>query len=286
MPPDPPDAPPGRVVVAGGRSVHLVEQPGAGPGVLLLGGCGVPYYAWDEVVRLLPEQLLTRMDRPGLGTPWPGRLPTLAEEMATLAELIDSTRSGESPPVVVAHSMAGPHAEGLARLYPETVGGLILVDGSAERTPRSPSGSARARRRAEIVRSLLAGLPPVRRVGSLGDRVLTSVQSNRLRLLSPRPPEQRILFRSPDAVASVLAEQAAYDAQLTDLAALRRAAPWPAIPVRVLTAADDGGADWVRVQAWLAELLGGTQTVVANSRHLMMADRPDVIAAAVRELVR
>ena len=87
--------------------------------------------------------------------------------------------------------------------------------------------------------------------------------------------------RSADAVASVLAEQCAYDAELTDLGELRTAMPWPGVPVRVLTAADDGGRDWVELQTWLTEQLGGVQTVVAGSRHLMMIDRPEVIADAV-----
>ena len=139
---------PGRVVVAGGRAVHIVEQAGDAPVVLFLGGCGVAYYAWDSVVALLGGRRIVRMDRPGMaGTPWPGRLPTLAEEVDTLADLIGMIGS---IPVIVAHSMGGPHAEALARRHPDLVAGLILVDGSVERTPRPPSGLEGARRRAEL----------------------------------------------------------------------------------------------------------------------------------------
>ncbi len=57
----------------GGRVVHLVSQPGAGPPILLLGGCAVPSYDWDLVAELLPDLALLRLDRPGLlGSPWPG----------------------------------------------------------------------------------------------------------------------------------------------------------------------------------------------------------------------
>ena len=50
----------------GGRVVHLVSQQGAGPPILLLGGCAVPSYDWDLVAELLPDLALLRLDRPGL----------------------------------------------------------------------------------------------------------------------------------------------------------------------------------------------------------------------------
>lgn len=273
---------PGTALVLGGRWVHVVEQQGREPTVLLLGGCGVPYYAWDAVVGLLAERRVVRMDRPGLaGTPWPGRLPALEEEIATLADLVATLGT---PPIVVAHSMAGLHAEGLARRRPDLVAGLLLVDGSVEREPRTPTSGVGWRRLAGATGRLMSLAPPARALGSLADRLIASLQSERLRLVSPRPEVQRIVFRSPDAVASVIAEQAAYRAQIADLARLRDSTPWPDVGVRVLTAAGDGGASWVRAQAWLAEQLGGRHIIVADSRHLMMIDRPDVVADAVRQL--
>lgn len=69
----------------GGRVVHLLRQPGAGPPIVLLGGCGVASYDWDLVAELLPDLALIRLDRPGLmGAPWPDELPLLAAEVATL----------------------------------------------------------------------------------------------------------------------------------------------------------------------------------------------------------
>ena len=45
------------VLSLGGRLVHVVAQSGPGPLVIMLGGCGVPSYAWDDVVELLPDWL-------------------------------------------------------------------------------------------------------------------------------------------------------------------------------------------------------------------------------------
>jgi pimeloyl-ACP methyl ester carboxylesterase len=52
----------------------------------------------------------------------------------------------------------------------------------------------------------------------------------------------------------------------------------------VLTAAAGRGPRWIAKQAQLAALLNARQVVVDDSRHLMMIDRPDVVATAVRAL--
>lgn len=271
---------PGRVMTAGGRAVRVVEQDGESPTVLLLGGCGVPFYAWDPVIAQLTDRRIVRMDRPGLaGTPWPGRLPTLDEEIATLVDVIDALAC---VPAVVAHSMGGLHAEGLARRFPDRVAALVLVDGSVEHEPGSPGNGDGWRRLAVAVDRVMRFVPPTRSLGSFADRLLSSVQSSRLRVTTPRPDFQRAVYREPDAIASVIAEQAAYAAQVADLAALRNEIAWPELPVRVLTAAGEGDHSWVRAQAWLAEQLRAEHAVVSGSRHLMMIDRPDAIAAAVR----
>lgn len=265
----------------GGREVHLLVQAGEGPPLVLLGGCAVPSYAFTDVLARLRGRWVVALDRPGLvRTPWPGRLPSLAEEVATLAAL--AAALGE-PAVLVAHSMAGPHAEALAREVPGAVRGLVLLDASIETSPRRPAPGgpwlavSRGVRRAADV-AVLA------RLGSLGERVLVSLQSTRRRLAQDRPGREEAVFRRPDTLAMVVAEQAAYAGQLWDLEARLRAQPWPGTPALVLTAGEEGGARWVAKQAALAARVGGRHVVVEGSKHLMMLDRPDVVAAAALEL--
>jgi pimeloyl-ACP methyl ester carboxylesterase len=112
---------------------------------------------------------------------------------------------------------------------------------------------------------------------------LVAAQSHRS-LTEPVSPLARQTFRNADAIASVLAEQAAYADQAWDLAELRREFPWPGVPTILLTAAEKGGTRWIAKQAELAELLTAAQIVVEDSRHLIMIDRPDVVAQAVRAL--
>ena len=264
----------------GGRCVHLVTQTGTGPPVVLLGGCGVPSYDWDQLADMLPDLALIRLDRPGLmGSPWPGELPRLAAEVDTLVALLESA----GPALVVAHSMAGFHAEALARQRPDLVVGLLIADGSVEFPRRRPWPRRRWRWLAELVRMAMV-VPALRAPGSFGQRVLFAAQSHH-RFTEPVSPLVRETFRDPETIASVLAEQAAYPEQAWDLAQVRDRFGWPQIPTIVLTAAAGGRTRWIAKQARLATLLDARQVVVADSRHLIMIDRPDVLGEAVRALL-
>jgi pimeloyl-ACP methyl ester carboxylesterase len=268
------------VATYGGRQVHLVHAPAGQPTVLLLGGCGVPSYAWDDLAPLISDLSVVRLDRPGLlGTPWPGHLPQLAEEVATLRELIEAIGA---PVLVVGHSMAGPHAEALARQHPALVQGVVLLDGSVEWAPKRRGGGGWLLA-ARAVRRMMA-VPGLEQLGPLTDRAMVSAQSRR-RLFDPVSEIAKETYRSGEAVSSVVAEQAAYGAQMNDLARLRQTAPWPGQPTVVVTASGDGGTSWLEDQRRLAELLSARQVVLEDSRHLMMIDRPDAVAAAIRSLI-
>ena len=265
----------------GPRTVNVLVEPGGGPPVILLSGCGMPSYSWDPVARLLTGHELVRLDRPGLGgTPWPDHLPTLAEETATLIALTEAHPGG----VLVAHSMASFHAEATIRRRPELVAGLVLVDGSIETTPRRPVGEGAwlaAARAAE----LMAKVPPLAALGPIVDRVTVTAQSRR-RLLDPMDARSITTYSRADAVASVIAESAAYRRQALDLVRVRVATRWPpGLPVEVITARRSGGDTWVATQRELANLLGGRQTVLPESRHMVMMDEPQAIADAVRRVL-
>jgi len=274
------------VTSLGGRFVHLEVLPGPedrpGTPVLLLPGCAVPSYAFRPVEAALAGRWLVALDRPGMvETPWPGRLPTLAEEVATLLELCEAVGA---PPVVVAHSMAGPHVEALVRQHPGSVSGLVLLDASIEVDAQRPSAAFdRAWLAASRVTLEGSRLPPFAVAAALSTRVAVWSQSQRLRINYSRPPGTEELFRRPDTLASLVAEQAAYGDQLADLQDLLGTTTWPGTPSVVLTAGTRGG--WVRKQRVLAHRIGARQVVVDDSRHLMMVDRPDAVADAVLGLL-
>jgi pimeloyl-ACP methyl ester carboxylesterase len=262
-----------------GRVLHMTSHAGAGPPIVLLGGCGVPSYDWDCVADLLPDTALVRLDRPGLlGSQWPNEVPQLAAEVATLEALVALT----GPVIIVAHSMAGFHAEALVRQRPDLVVGLVLADGSVELSPSRPKSRSSWLWLARFVRRAMV-IPALRLPSSFIQRLLVAAQSHRC-VTEPVSPLTKRTFRNAEAIASVLAEQAAYAEQAWDLAELRKDYPWPGVPTVVLTAAEKGGARWIAMQAGLAEMLKAAQIVVEDSRHLIMIDRPDVVAQAVRAL--
>ncbi len=267
--------------VLGARTAHLTIERGEGPPLILISGCGMPSYVWDPVVRHLPGRQIVRLDRPGMGgTPWPDQLPTLAEETDTLIGLAEQHPGG----VFVAHSMASFHAEAAIRRRPELVAGLVLVDGSAEPAVRKPIGEgawlavARAAEWAAQHRPLAA-------LGPVVDRITVTAQSRR-RLLDPMDSRSLTTYASADAVASVITEWAGYRRQANDLLQLRAETRWPiGLPVEVITAGRAGGGRWVAAQRELAELLGGNQTVLPDSRHLVMLDEPHRIASVAEQVL-
>ena len=102
---------------------------------------------------------------PGLvATAWPGVLPRLDDEVASLADLIHRV---EGPAVVVGHSMAGLHAEALARMHPELVAGVVLVDSSVECAADPPGNGLVWLRTAKAVRAAMR-IAPLRLFGFPG----------------------------------------------------------------------------------------------------------------------
>lgn len=264
----------------GGRDVEIRVHHGAGPAVLLMSGAAQPGEYWRPVVEQLGDRLVISYDRPGMGaTPWPGHLPSLAEEVATAAGL-----AGEwGPPVVVGHSMAAFHAEALVREHPGAVRGLVLVDPSVEwpTTPptRSEPGAARI-----VGRAAGYGLSGLGRVGAAAATLSqTSWSLPRIRkYLSVERLRQ--IFGQPDSLAMVTAELMAYPQQAWDLMEVRHHHLWPGTPAIVLSAERSGAEQENGRQERLARMLGAQLWMAPRSRHLMMLDDPGIIARAVRQL--
>jgi pimeloyl-ACP methyl ester carboxylesterase len=278
---------PGTLVSVGGDLVHVVEEGAGTPPVLLTSGLGGAWFDWIAVAGLLRgRHRVITFDRPGLGgSPPAGHRPAgLRAEADRLAAL--ARRAGE-PVVVVAHSLAGFHAEAFARLHPALVAGVVLVDPSAEQD--APRHARRLSRLAP-----LAGVAG-RAVGMTGLARFAGarVRGMLLRRISERgdvaPPEfAQAVYGRAHVLGTLLAENAAYRQAAADLLDLREHTAFPAVPLCVLTALGDVRGDdgsWRRAHADLAALSPyGRQVVLADARHLVHIDRPEVVADAVDRL--
>ncbi|WP_411106243.1 alpha/beta fold hydrolase [Streptomyces sp. cmx-4-9] len=279
---------PGRIVRgAGGDAVPLhVLVEGSGPVCVLSAGLAMAWFDWDAVAARLTAagRTVVRFDRPGHGLSGPARTPaSAAGEARRIAGLLDVL--GLAGPVTVAgHSIAGFHAEAFARLYPGRTAALVLVDSSVEEDPHAlwpaalRAAAARGLGRALTAAGLPAALgPPARRA---------TVRASRTGGADPAPRDLvRRCYRTGRVWRGALLENAGYPDTAAEVLALRRTHPLAA-PATVLVGHDGGGGRgtqrWLDRQAALADRLGARFDVAAPAGHLVMLDRPEQVARAIR----
>jgi pimeloyl-ACP methyl ester carboxylesterase len=279
------------VVNVGREQVHVVEEgPADGPPLLLSSGLGGAWFDWRPTVDLLRDRnRVIAFDRPGLGlSPAAVAAPTLRREADVLAALAE--RAGR-PVIAVAHSMAGFHAEALARLRPDLVRGVVLVDPSYEPHPHEFVRFAAVATPLATAAGAFFGATRLAKVlGPLGRRTVLKYTSRRD---EPVPDEiVRSVYGRGTVLGTVIAEDIAYREQAVDLARLRERRPFPAVPLVVLTALGDVKSEakkreWSEGHARLAEITPyGSQVDLPDSLHMVQLDRPDAVADAVAEVLR
>jgi pimeloyl-ACP methyl ester carboxylesterase len=274
-----------------GRAVHLVDEGGAGadgPVVLLESGLGGSWLGWDPVMTELlppsdePQPLrVLRADRPGLGRsqPAPG-VPGLALRAAWTAALLDAV-GVHGPVVVCGHSLGGLYAEAFARLCPGRVAGVVLVEAHAPNV----TGAVLGHRRARVQAARLVG--HAFRCAGLSQVVAPGVRRLGMRTQSARRGDQsdvgdayRSAYGAGHCLTEAMVERVLVRDFLAELAELRATTRFPQVPLRVLCGV--GAAPEVYgAQAAMSPL--GRHVEVEGALHLMPVDRPDAIAAAVRE---
>lgn len=277
---------PGEIVLVEEDRLHVVAEGRGAPPVLLSSGAGGAWFDWTPVTELLRDRhRVVNFDRPGLGGSPPGRRPAgLREEADRLAGL---ARWVGSPVIVVAHSLAAIHAEAFARLYPELVRGLVLVDPSAERDePRHARGIGRLAPVAGIA-GRAAGITGLARLA--GPRVRGLVLRRMTERGDVAPPDlARAVYTRSHVLGTLIAEHITYRRLAAELLDLRRTAGFPAVPLEVITALGDvrgDGRPWRYAHAELAALSPyGHQVVLPHTGHLVHIDRPEIIAEAVERL--
>lgn len=280
----------GLLIEVGGERIHVVDTGRSdGPPLLLSSGVGGAWFDWQPTIdRLRADHRVICFDRPGLGASPVGQVtPSLRAEADRLAAL--AAWAG-APVIVLAHSLAAFHAEALVRLEPALAAGLVLIDPSCERDARPvrrwPAAAVMAAGRFVGTLAGFTGLAKVlgpwargrilRRVSGRGEVVPSSVV--------------RSVYGRGEVIGTVLVEYAAYREMAADLAELRTRRPFPEIPLVVLTALGDvpdpaEARRWAACHARLAELSpGGRQVELADCRHMIQLDRPDVVADAVTDV--
>ncbi|WP_433201075.1 alpha/beta fold hydrolase [Nocardia sp. CA-107356] len=270
---------PGRRMMVNGTEIYFEETGVGDTWVVFESGGGASRMLWDRVVPLLGDVAHTvAYDRAGRGRSGrPAEPQTITDMAATLVALVQALTPGRV--ILVGHSMGGL----IVRRAAETLSpaGLVLIDPTPEAAPNYDNWA-----------------PTVKKT----DRILAVQQA-----LSHYPPLMRMLTRSygrkfpADSYATMLAEDftpAGLATTRHEIAAVagaidefRRRPPQPpksgVIVISAIHAAryQARNLDLMReYQRRYAEQVGARYED-ADSEHIIPAERPEQVAAAVRRLV-
>jgi pimeloyl-ACP methyl ester carboxylesterase len=307
---------PGRLVRVAGLATHVVAEPGphgsAKPPVLLSSGLGGAWYDWRLVLPRLAEHAPALcFDRPGLGWSEPSPVgPTLAAEAERIKALLTTPgvlapgAAALGPAVVVGFSLSGFHMEAFARMYPELVAGMVLIDGSAE--PESPPPPTPEQAARSVTRWQSAGRLAARTgLAALGTPLMRALAVRSCRLGGSDladPADVAAAGASGRVFTAGLLENATYHLLAAQLLELRCERPFPAeLPLRVIAAYGvsplarllpfAGGSlrrdreQWRARQEQLTRMSArGKLIELEDSAHFVPYDRPDAIIEAVAEV--
>jgi pimeloyl-ACP methyl ester carboxylesterase len=299
---------PGQLVDVGTHRLHLHALGAGEPAVVFDAALGASSLSWTYVAREVAT--FTRAcayDRAGFGWSDAGPLPrTAARIVAELHALVHAAEIPR-PVVLVGHSFGGLVARLFVHRHPGAVAGLVLLDPAHPEDWGSPSGEdeARMRRGVRLCRygqqaarfGIADAVAALVRVGARGGARVTARLAGRgalhrvdeevLAPVAKLPPDLR-------AIAPRFWTQPkfyeALGSQIASMCESARSVPidqdFGDLPLVVVTGAV--GADErrrPRQQALAARSRRGRHVLAEGSGHWIPLDRPDVVVAAVREIV-
>jgi pimeloyl-ACP methyl ester carboxylesterase len=280
--------PPGVRVDVGGRRLHLLCIGQGEPTVVFeSGGFGGALSAAALRERVARETRVCSYDRMGMGWSDPGpaviSMGLLADDLQRLLE-----RGGVRPPyVLVPASIGGLVVELFARRHPEQVAGLVFLDGA--------HSGVLERVAPRLTAITIAGACLARPLARLG--LLRLLDPFKLRPSTNPAASIAFLYR-PEPMGTLCGIVRGGSQSLGEL----RAAPplRPDVPLVVLTADSTAGLvppgfgsmageivdHWRDLQQQLSRRSShGRWQIVPGSGHALYNHQPDVVAAAVLDLV-
>ncbi|WP_458690263.1 alpha/beta fold hydrolase [Nocardia tengchongensis] len=271
---------PGRRLFLGGNEIY-VEESGAGDTcVVFESGTGAGRLLWDPVVALLADSVRTvAYDRAGRGRSKRIGPPQSIDDMAdTLAALIEQLAPQRL--ILVAHSMGGLVVRrAIDKMSPQPIG-LVLVDPTPEQAPIYDDWTATVKKTDRI----LAVEQSLSRI-----RPLMAALTRSYGRMFPAPTYATMLAEdfTPAGFAQTRDELHAVAASITEFRTRPPRRPdtdviviSAAHPTRFQTRSFDAIHEY---QRRYAEEIGAV-VEDADSTHLIPAERPAQIAAAVRRL--
>ncbi|MGR8921209.1 MAG: alpha/beta fold hydrolase [Gammaproteobacteria bacterium] len=261
-------APPGTYAGLGTHRLYYHCSGQGAPTVVIDAGLGSSALEWTPVQEALAARTrVCSYDRAGYGWSDPGPSPRTTEQAVVELRAVLAA-AGEKPPyILVGHSLGGFNVRYLAARYPQDAAALVLVESSHPQALPELSGKPDGRRHAiNTARFERAALPEA--PYALAASFLNS--------------RRKAVFAQMDELANF----ATSAAQVTAAGAIG--------PLPLVVIARDGSsgedplreARWQALQASLVRLSPNGKLVIAEgSDHNVHLERPDVIVAAVSELL-
>jgi pimeloyl-ACP methyl ester carboxylesterase len=297
-------APPGTFIDVGGHSLHVTCSGNGSPIVLLESGIAASSLSWAIVQPQIAS--FTRVcsyDRAGLAWSEPASCPrtfdTMVDEMGTvLAKVAANERY-----VLVGHSFGSFLVSAYAQRHSGRVAGLVLVDPATEWLATTPHrarllwGGQKLSRigallaRIGIVRACLAlltggapGAPRrfVRIFGPTAARTLERLVGEVRKLPPEVHPIVQALWCDPKCFHAMADHLAALERDRETIAA---AIPPREVPLVVISSADQPAEQLAAHRRLAKESVSGRHIVATRSAHWIQFDEPELVVAAVRDLV-
>jgi pimeloyl-ACP methyl ester carboxylesterase len=292
--PGDPYAQPGRLVRLPDRRALNFRCSGHGaPTVLLEAGFGAGSNAWGKVApRIAQITQVCAYDRAGSGFSDPGPMP---RDGAAIARDLDAGLKAariEGPYVLVGHSAGGLYMRLFAARRLKDVVGIVFVDSSVEhQTQRihalfgENAGGLDGVERRPLRCLKLASAPHV----SLDDPdfqdCAPASDNAHARQIALRPETWRTQISELDNLFTTTSDEVdRVGGLLQDVPAIVLTAASADGPAGV--AADPGAGAWQAFHHQLAASFRKGDQRLVKSSHLMMIDRPEVVAGAALELVQ
>ncbi len=290
--------PRGAIVDIGGRKIHLDCRGAGSPTVILEAGLGTGgSQDWALVHDRIAHFTRTcAYDRAGILWSDPKDTPQHAATVAEDLHVALKAAAITGPLVLVGHSIGGPYTRTYVGRYGDQVAGLVMVD------PSHPDQIAR------LGKAVSVDVHPGQ-ASTLFNTAAWLSWTGIVRLIMPaagdeklpRDAAARIAAYSSLSIAGATSELNGFDQTMNDARAVRSfgnrplivltaMAPFTPQQLKALGMTPEEGArfktEWKALHADQATFsTQGRQQIVADAGHYIQIDRPDVVVAAVREVV-
>ena len=269
----------GRMIEVDGQQLHVRDQ-GGGPPLVLLHGLGgqMRHFDFGAMADLRHDFRVISVDRPGSGysrraSQAPADLAAQARTVAALMEQLGLER-----PTVVGHSLGGAVALQLALDHPQAVGALALVAPLSHTPRRVPSVFAALAIRPRPLCALFAHALALPATVIGGGRLMKQV-------FGPEPVPGDFATRGggllalrPSQFLAGAADLQALRAHLPELEARYRRLT---VPLSVLYGRNDALLDWRANGEQLVRQVAGARLELVDGGHMLPITQPARTAAFI-----